>query len=281
MEASKIKTPTNTTAMTEKAAAAPAAKKKPSSVIAFLNEQSFQDKLAMALPKSAGIDVNRFVRTGISEFRLNPALQECSVESVLGFYMQAAMLGLEPSSMLGQCYPVPFNNKNTGMKECQFIAGYRGMLSIARRSGEIALVDPHVVFEKDTFEITYGLQSDLKHVPYLGEDPGKIIGAYCVVTFQNGMKQYEFMPKYKIDQHRKRSKGGNYGPWFTDYEEMAKKTVFRSMFKWLPISIEMSSVINADENIVRYSPPAEDTKNPEDMIEIDFVAATPEEGAAE
>lgn len=277
----EIKTPTNTTSMTEKAPATAAKKQKPVGAIDYLNRQSFQEKLALALPKGAGIDVDRFVRTAISEFRLNPSLQECSVPSVLGFYMQAAMLGLEPSSVLGQCYPVPFNNRKTGQKECQFIAGYRGLLSVARRSGEIAMVEPHVVYEKDQFEITYGLHTDLIHTPFLGENPGNILGAYCVITFQNGMKQYEFMPKYKIDERRKRSKASGYGPWVTDYEEMAKKTVFRSMFKWLPISVEMSAAIRADENVVNYEPSAV-AENPEDCIEVEFVAATPEEeGAAE
>ena len=89
------------------------------------------------------------------------------------------------------------------------------------------------------------------------------------------------MPKYKIDEHRKRSKSSGYGPWVTDYEEMAKKTVFRSIFKWLPISIEtIAAAERADSNVANYNEKAV-TENPEDMIEIDFVAATPEEGAAE
>lgn len=275
---SKIKSPTNTAAMTEKAAAAPMVKKS-TSAIDFLNSESFKKQLSMALPKF--FDTDRFVRSAISDFRLNPALQECSVPSVLGFYMQAAMCGLEPSSVLGQCYPVPFNNRKTGAKECQFIIGYRGMASIARRSGEVLSIDAKIVHEKDTFELVYGLDSNITHVPYLEGDPGAMIGAYCIVKFKDGSHQFEYMPKYKIDEHRKRSKGGNYGPWVTDYEEMAKKTVFRSIFKWLPVSIEAASVERADSNVVNYQPPLKGEDNPEDMIEIDFVAAAPEEGAAE
>ena len=273
MEA-KIKTP-NTTAMTEKAAA-PIAKRQSASALDYLSGESFKSQLAMALPKF--FDTDRFVRSAISEFRLNPALQECSVPSVLGFYMQAAMCGLEPSSVLGQCYPVPFNNKKTGAKECQFMIGYRGMASIARRSGEVLSIDAKCVYEKDEFELTYGLESDLRHKPYLAGDPGAIIGAYCIVRFKDGSHQYEYMPKYKIDQHRKRSKAGNYGPWVTDYEEMAKKTVFRSIFKWLPISIETAQVVAADDNVVNYKPTADPAAAPEDMIEVEFVAATPDEG---
>lgn len=220
MEA-KIKTPTNTAAMTEKAAAPVQKKQKPVGAIDYLGSSSFKEQLKMALPKF--FDTDRFVRSAISDFRLNPALQECSVPSVLGFYMQAAMCGLEPSSVLGQCYPVPFNNRKTGAKECQFIIGYRGMASIARRSGEVLSIDAKIVHEKDTFELIYGLDSNITHIPYLEGDPGAMIGAYCIVKFKDGSHQFEYMPKYKIDEHRKRSKAGNYGPWVTDYEEMAKK----------------------------------------------------------
>ena len=274
----EIKTPTNTTAMTEKASATVAKKQKPAGAIDFLNSASFKSQLQMALPKF--FDTDRFVRSAISDFRLNPALQECSVPSVLGFYMQAARCGLEPSSVLGQCYPVPFNNRKTGAKECQFIIGYRGMASIARRSGEVLSIDAKIVHEKDTFELVYGLDSNITHVPYLAGDPGAMIGAYCIVKFKDGSHQFEYMPKYKIDEHRKRSKGGNYGPWVTDYEEMAKKTVFRSIFKWLPVSIEAAAAERADSNVVNFAPSAA-AENPEDIIEVDFVAASPEEGAAE
>ena len=277
MEA-KIKTPTNTAAMTERAAA-PVAKKKDAGAIDYLNSASFKSQLQMALPKF--FDTDRFVRSAISDFRLNPALQECSVPSVLGFYMQAAMCGLEPSSVLGQCYPVPFNNHKTGQKECQFIIGYRGMASIARRSGEVLSIDAKIVHAKDTFDLVYGLESNITHVPYLEGDPGEMLGAYCIVKFKDGSHQFEYMPKYKIDQHRSRSKGGKYGPWVTDYEEMAKKTVFRSIFKWLPVSIEAIEAERADSNIVNYAPSAKPDAAPEDFIEVDFVAATPEEGAAE
>lgn len=274
----EIKTPTNTAAMTEKASATVAKKQKPAGAIDYLNSASFKSQLQMALPKF--FDTDRFVRSAISDFRLNPALQECSVPSVLGFYMQAAMCGLEPSSVLGQCYPVPFNNRKTGAKECQFIIGYRGMASIARRSGEVLSIDAKIVHEKDTFDLVYGLESNITHVPYLSGDPGAMIGAYCIVKFKDGSHQFEYMPKYKIDEHRRRSKGSNYGPWTTDYEEMAKKTVFRSIFKWLPVSIEATAAERADSNVVNFSPSAA-AENPEDYIEVDFVAAIPEEGASE
>lgn len=261
-----MQAPRNTEAMIPKASA-PAAKK--TNALDFLQSETFKHQLSMALPKF--FDTDRFLRSAISEFRLNPALQECSVPSVLGFFMQAAMCGLEPASILGQCYPVPFNNKKTGARECQFIIGYRGMASIARRSGEVLSIDAQIVHEKDNFELIYGIEQSLVHAPYLDGDPGPMRGAYCVVRFKDGSYQFRYMPKSEIDSHRRRSKAGTSGPWVTDYEEMAKKTVFRSLFKWLPISMEAASAASTDGAVAHFNATA---KDPDDAIELEFVAAT-------
>lgn len=267
-----VKTPKNTEALAPKTAKGGAMEKaqKKGTAVDYLNDERFKSQLAAALPKF--LDTDHFTRTAITEFRLNPALAECSVPSVLGYFMQAAACGLEPASVLGQCYPVPFNNKKTGQKECQFILSYRGMLSIARRSGEIASVVAEVVHEKDEFSIEYGLNPDLKHKPFIDGEPGPMKGAYVVVRFKGeGVEPLiKFMPKAEIDAHRKRSKASSYGPWVTDYEEMAKKTVFRSVFKWLPVSIEQVMAVTGDNAVAKYNAQAD---NPDDVLDIEFVAA--------
>ena len=269
MEQQTIKTPKNTAALQPKAAGA-VAKKKGSSVVEYLNDAKFQAQIAAALPKF--LDTEHFVRSALTEFRLNPALAECSVPSVLGYFMQAAACGLEPASVLGQCYPVPFNNKKTGQKEVQFICGYRGMLSIARRSGEISSVDAQVVHEKDEFDIEYGLEPKLTHKPFLAGDPGAMLGAYVVVRFKDkdAAPVIKYMQKFEIDKHRKRSKAATSGPWVTDYESMALKTVFRTVFKWLPVSIEQVMATTGDGAVAKYNANAVDA---DDALEIEFVAA--------
>lgn len=269
MEQQTIKTPKNTAALAPKTTAA-VAKKKVGTVVSYLNDAGFQKQLAAALPKF--LDTDHFVRSALTEFRLNPALAECSVPSVLGYFMQAAACGLEPASVLGQCYPVPFNNKKTGQKECQFILGYRGMLAIARRSGEVSSVSAQIVHENDTFDIVYGLESKLEHKPCVKGNPGAMVGAYVVVRFKDKEMepQIMYMSKEDIEKHRKRSKAATSGPWVTDYEEMAKKTVFRSVFKWLPVSIEQAMEAAKDGTVAHYNANAVDT---EDALEIEFVAA--------
>jgi len=265
---SEIRKPVNSQALQPKAQNAVAKKK--STAVDYLNDARFREQLAAALPKF--LDTDHFVRSAITEFRMNPALTECSVPSVLGYFMQAAACGLEPASVLGQCYPVPFNNKKTGQKEVQFICGYRGMLSIARRSGEISSVDAQVVHEKDEFDIEYGLEPKLTHKPFLSGDPGAMLGAYVVVRFKDkdAAPVIKYMQKFEIDKHRKRSKAATSGPWVTDYESMALKTVFRTVFKWLPVSIEQVMATTGDGAVANYNPNAVD---PEDALEIEFVAA--------
>ena len=219
------------------------------------NNKTFEDYLKQmapamkqALPKH--MDVNRMTRLATTVFRTTPQLREADIGSVLGAIMQAAQLGLEPGPM-GHCYLLPFKNK--GKTECQFIIGYKGMIDLARRSGHIKSIYAHAVYEKDEFEYELGLNPTLKHVPSMEEDKGEFIGAYAVAHFKDGGYQMEFMPKAEIEKRRKASPGANskYSPWHNYYEEMAKKTVIRHMWKYLPISVEIQEAVAYDEGTAR------------------------------
>ena len=148
------------------------------------------------------------------------------------------------------------------------------MLSIARRSGEIASVIAECVYEKDEFSIEYGMEPKLIHKPYIDGDPGAFKGAYVVVRFKDASIEpvIKYMSKAEIDKHRARSKSGNYGPWVTDYPEMAKKTTFKAVFKWLPISIEQIQATTTDGSVSRYNANV-NSNDIEDLVEVEFVAA--------
>lgn len=268
-----VKTPTNTQALAPKTTQAVAAKKS-GTVADYLQSETFKKQFAAALPEN--FNTERFIRAALTEFRMNPVLGECSVPSVLGYFLQAAACGLEPASSLGHCYPVPFNNKKTGQKEVQFIIGYRGMLDIVRRSGEVASIDAHVVHEKDEFELEFGLNPKCKFKPYMDGEPGAIKGAYVQVDFkaENSKPLVWYMPKAEIDKHRARSKADKYGdsPWKTDYESMCLKTLVRSAFKWLPVSIEQAQAVSTDSGISRYHADAK-SNDFEDLVEVEFIAA--------
>jgi recombination protein RecT len=123
------------------------------------------------------------------------------------------------------------------------IISYKGMIALARRSGEILSIEARAVYERDTFSVRYGIDATVEHVPYLDGDPGKLKFAYAVAKLRDGGVQIDVMNRTQIDAIRTRSRAGQKGPWVTDYDEMAKKTVLRRLFKMLPVSAELAEAI--------------------------------------
>ncbi len=224
------------------------ANKQPKTIEDYLKQMA--PAMQEALPKH--LDVDRLTRLTMTTIRTTPELRNADVGSLLGGVMQAAQLGLEPG-LLGQCYLLPFKNNKKGITEVQFIIGYKGMIDLARRSGHIQSIYAHAVYENDEFEYELGLDPKLKHKPTMDTEKGGFLGAYAVAHFKDGGYQMEFMPKSEIDKRRNSSPGGRskFSPWNNHYDEMAKKTVIRHMWKYLPISVEMQQQVESDEGTAR------------------------------
>lgn len=220
---------------------------KPKTIEDYLKQMA--PAMAQALPKH--MDVDRLTRLTMTTIRTTPELKNANPASLLGAVMQAAQLGLEPG-LLGQCYLLPFKNNKKNTVDVQFIIGYKGMIDLARRSGHIQSIYAHAVYSNDEFEYELGLDPKLKHVPTMNEK-GDFIGAYAVAHFKDGGYQFEFMPKAEIERRRQASPGGRskFSPWNNYYEEMAKKTVVRHMWKYLPISVELQQQVAHDEGAAR------------------------------
>lgn len=220
--------------------------------------QAGAKQFATALPKH--INSERFVRIAITTIRQNPKLAQCNQESLLGALMVSAQLGLEPG-VLGQCYLIPYG------RECQFQIGYKGMIELLRRSGQLKDIYAYSVYENDEFEMIYGLNRDLKHKPNL-QDRGNFIGCYCVAVLKDDARAFEYMTKEEIEAHGKKfSKTYGNGPWKTDFEAMAHKTVVKKMLKWLPLSVEFLEMANKDEKTFKVAD--EKTGETEEVIVLD------------
>jgi recombination protein RecT len=204
----------------------------------FLMAQKKQ--IEAALPKH--LDSDRMLRIVMTEIRNVPKLKDCTPQSLIGAVIKASQLGLEPGSALGQCYLIPYG------RECQFIIGYRGKIDLARRSGQIISIGARCVYKTDKFKLTCGIDDNIEHEPDFNSerDDKEIIGAYAVAKLKDGGHQFEFMSRKEIDKIRARSKAASNGPWVTDYAEMCKKTVINRLYKYLPVSIEMTKAISLD-----------------------------------
>jgi len=223
---------------------APSTEQRPQTIAGLMADPKIKAQMALALPKHMTSD--RLARIALTEIRKVPTLAKCDQTSFLGAIMQCAQLGLEPGGALGHAYLLPFENRKKGITEVQFIVGYRGMIDLARRSGQIVSLTARTVHENDEFSYQYGLNEDMRHVPATGER-GALLYVYAVAKLKDGGVQFEVMSRSDIDKVRAQSKAGNYGPWQTHYDEMAKKTVIRRLFKYLPVSIELATAVTMDE----------------------------------
>lgn len=199
--------------------------------------QSFKEYLELRKQALQGVlprhlTPERVVKVALVAYNKTPKLRECTMESLFLAIMQAAELGLEPGGALGHAYLVPYKD------QCQLIPGYRGLIELARRSGEIESIEAHVVHERDKFTLRFGLNAALDHEPHLEGDPGEMRFVYAVAKLKGGATQFEVMTKDQVDKIKSRSRASNNGPWVTDYEEMARKTVVRRLIKYLPLSTE-------------------------------------------
>jgi recombination protein RecT len=207
--------------------------------------QKSKAEIEAALPKHLTAD--RMLRIAMTEIRQNPKLLECDPKSLLGAVIQASQLGLEPGSALGHCYLIPFFNSKAKVFEVQFMPGYRGFLDLARRSGTVTHIVARVVYDCDEFDVSYGLDEQIIHKPNFEADKGDIVAVYAVAFLRDGGKQFDVMTIDEIEAIRKRSKASDFGPWKTDFEAMAKKTVIRRLFKYLPVSVEIQKAVGMDE----------------------------------
>lgn len=217
---------------------------------------SVQAQLKAALPRH--MTAERMARIATTEMRKIPKLAQCDAMSFLGAVIQCAQLGLEPGNALGHAYILPFDKREkvgnqwkTVRTEAQVIIGYRGMIDLARRSGQIVSIDARAVYEGDRFECALGLDPKVEHIPDWQNanraDASKLRFVYAVAKLKDGGVQFDVMSRAEVDGIRARSKSADNGPWVTDYAAMAVKSVVRRLFKFLPVSIEMQRAVGLDE----------------------------------
>ena len=204
-------------------------------------------EIKKALPNT--ITPERFSRIVLSAISNNKQLQQCTPTSFLAGMMNAAQLGLEPNTPLGQAYLIPYKNKGT--LEAQFQIGYKGQKDLAYRSGQVKTIYAEEVCENDEFEYELGLNPKLVHKPAV-KDRGDVIYYYAVFKLVNGGEGFSVMSMDDVKKHMNRfSKAAQAGfsPWQTNFDEMAKKTVIKKVLKYAPLSTDIMRKIAEDETI--------------------------------
>lgn len=204
----------------------------------IVSGDQFKNQIAMALPRHLTPD--RFARIALTALRRTPKLMDCTPESVLNCMMQLSQFGLEPDGRLAHLIPYK--------QECTLIIDYKGYVELAIRSGLVSTIHADIVRRGDIFE--YSLGKIIKHVPWFlradsnkPDKQGEVYAVYALCENKDGTSASAVMSFDEVEGIRKRSRAGNNGPWQSDWCEMAKKTAFRRLSKWLVLSPQFRDVV--------------------------------------
>ena len=209
--------------------------------------KAMEPAIKKALPSV--ITPERFTRMVLSALSSTPKLAECSPQSFLAAMMTAAQLGVEPNTALGQAYLLPY--RNHGNMECQFQLGYKGLIDLAYRSGEVSVIQAHTVYENDVFEYELGMDPKLRHVPAKA-NRGEAVAYYAMFKTKDGGYGFEVMSVDDVQRHAQRyskSYGSGSSPWRSNFDEMAKKTVLKRALKYAPLKSDFVRGVAQDETI--------------------------------
>lgn len=207
--------------------------------------EKMKPSLAAALPKH--ITPERMMRVALTAVQNTPKLLECDRNSLFMAIIRASQLGLEPDGILGQAYLIPYG------KTVQLIPGYRGLIDLARRSGEVSNIIAKEVCENDKFTVNWANEIPFVHEPIMTGDRGKIVFFWAMARFKDGGFHFDYMSVDEVIAIRNGSSGYQQAvkynkqaesPWEKHFVEMGKKTAIRRIAKYLPMSVQRLSAVN-------------------------------------
>ncbi len=180
-----------------------------------------------------GLDAKGVAMVAFAHVQSTPALQKCSVKSVVTAVVEAAKLGLTVDGVLGHAYLVPYGG------QAKMLIGYRGIAHLAYQSGKITRIHADNIHAADSYHYAEGVEVEFRHrrAP-LGEDRGDMIGVYAIAHQVEGPPLVVVMDMEEV--HRRRARSASYkgnkatSPWTTDFAPMARKCPIRELGKLIP-----------------------------------------------
>ena len=203
------------------------------------NLQGMRGNFMAALPSH--IPADKFIKTVLTTASLNPSLVSADRQTFYAACMKAAQDGLIIDGR--EAAIVVFGGK------CQYMPMVAGLMKKARNSGLVTGISSQLVHRNDKFSYNPAVDKAPNHNPDWFGDRGELVGVYAVFYLKDGGTHVEIMSKDQVEKIRSRSRSGKAGPWVTDWEEMAKKTVIRRGAKYVPSSSDRTGSDNLVEAI--------------------------------
>ena len=200
----------------------------------LINSDTMREQFARALPKH--LSAERFARVAITALSRTPKLQDCTPASMMKCLLDLSAMGLEPDGR--RAHLIPYGSEAT------LIIDYKGLIELIRRSGDIVSIRAETVCQADEFEWVNG---EVTHRVNWRADRGAIQAVYAEAVMKSGERQTAVMTLEEVNAIRSKSRAGRSGPWVDHFGEMAKKTAVRRLAKMLPLSSELQSAIERDD----------------------------------
>ena len=223
-------------------------------IAAYMSNQAVQAQI-----NSIVKDSKTFITSVVSAVQTNPALQECTKQSILSAALLGEGLKLSPSPQLGHFYMVPFKNTKAGITEAQFQLGYKGYIQLAIRSGQYKKINVLAIKEGEL--VSYDPLEETIEVNLIDDEVAReqaqTIGYYAMFEYTNGFRKSLYWSRKKMEAHALRYSKGyaahkGYTFWEKDFDGMAIKTMIRQLIsKWGIMSIEMQQAYEADQAVIR------------------------------
>lgn len=233
----------------------------------IITGEKMKQQFAAALPQHLSAD--RFCRIALTALTRTPKLADCTQESLMRCLLDLSAYGIEPDGR--RAHLIPYGN------QCTLILDWKGLAELAMRSGIIAKLHADIVCENDSFD--YNLGEVTKHEINWKQPRGEPYAAYAMARTKDGALFFAVMTKDEIEKIRDSSQGYRAAlkynktdsPWMITPGEMWKKTAFRRLAKWLPLSAEFRDAVDKEDD---YQPETRDvTPKPARAVPIDPFAA--------
>jgi recombination protein RecT len=256
---------------------------------AYLTQDAVKNQINKVI---GGKDGQRFISAIVSATTTNPALQECTNQSILSAALLGESLKLSPSPQLGQYYLVPYNDNKKG-KVAQFQLGYKGYIQLALRSGYYKKLNVFAIKKGEL--IRFDPLNEEIEVKLIEDDTereqAETTGYYAMFEYLNGFRKAIYWSKEKMEAHATKyspgfaadkRKGTSYTFWSKDFDGMAYKTMLRQLIsKWGIMSIDMQTAFDADYAVINEDGSKNYVETESDVIVMEDEPTEPQEEITE
>ena len=213
-----------------------------------------KDRFLSVLPDFVSDNRERYFEMCIIALR-NPKIAECTPISIITSMLRSAQWGLLADGVHSALVPY----KERGVPTLTFQPMYKGLIAVARRSGEIGAVWGDNIVKGDHYHVDKGDTPKLVHRPNYVDGADRtnrenvILTYACAKWTKGGSVSFDVLTLDEIAKAQRASKAkADEAPWNQWWERMTLKTALKRLCNVLPMSSESHLLLAAADHEAGY-----------------------------